>query len=81
MRRPVKPPTEDDSTYLTVVHPYPLNANLQLSMDRRALALWLACCTRKPDVLRAMFHKPKVGLMISIPSLLIASFRLQEWSL
>jgi hypothetical protein len=66
-RPPVKLLTEVDSTYLTVVHPYPPNANLQLPADRRALALWLACCTGKPEVLRAMFHKPKVGnLMISI---------------
>jgi hypothetical protein len=65
---------EDDSTYLTVVHPYPPNANLQLPTDRRTLALWLACCTGKPDVLRAMFHKPKVGLMISALSLLLFFF-------
>jgi hypothetical protein len=84
-RRPVNLPIDDDSTYLTVVHPYPPNANLQLSTDRRTLALWLACCTGKPDVLRAMFHKPKVSLMISAPSFsrvgLIAYFRLQEWPL
>ncbi len=84
-RRPAKLPIEDDSTYLTVVHPYPPNTNLQLLTDRRTLALWLACCTGNSDVLRAMFHKPKVGLMISAPSFsrvgLIASFRLQEWPL
>jgi hypothetical protein len=51
---------EDDSKYLTVVHPYPLNANLHLQADRRALAFWLACCTGK-DVLRAMYHKPTVS--------------------
>ena len=66
-RRLVKQPIEDDATYLTVVHPYPLNTNLQLPTDRRTLALWLACCTGKSDVLCAMFHKPKVGLMISTP--------------
>jgi hypothetical protein len=57
---PVVMPIEEDSIYLTVVHPYPLNANLQLPADRRALALWLACCTGEQNVLRAMFHKPKV---------------------
>jgi hypothetical protein len=77
---------EDDSTYLTVVYPYPLNTNLHLPTDWRALALWLACCTGTQDVLRAMFHKPKVSLMISTffpftPCIgLIASFRLQAWS-
>jgi len=73
-RRPVKLPIENDSTYLTVVHPYPQNANLQLPTDRRTLALWLACCTGKSDALRAMFHKPKVGLMIPTRSPLLIFF-------
>jgi hypothetical protein len=54
------PPPEDEPRYLTVVHPYPLNANLELHADRRTLALWLACCTGK-DVLFAMFYKPSVS--------------------
>ena len=54
---------EDDSTYLTVVHPYPPNANLLLPADQRALALWLACCTGKQEVLLAMYYKPKVNSM------------------
>ena len=53
---------EDDSKYLTVVHPYPLNADLRQDADCRTLALWLACCTGK-DVLRAMYHKPSVSLI------------------
>jgi hypothetical protein len=57
---------EDDSTYLTVVYPYPLNTNLHLPTDWRALALWLACCTGTQDVLRAMFHKPKAASMVLI---------------
>jgi hypothetical protein len=59
-RIPTPPPPEDEPRYLTVVHPYPLNANLELHADRRTLALWLACCTGK-DVLLAMFYKPSVG--------------------
>ena len=51
----------DDSKYLIVVHPYPLNANLELDADQRELALWLACCAGK-DVIRAIFHKPFVSL-------------------
>lgn len=75
---------EDDSTYLTIVHPYPPNANLLLPADQRTLALWLACCTGKQDVLRAMFHKPKVGSVTVYPSsvfALLASIRVREWSL
>jgi hypothetical protein len=61
MRKKAQAPMqlEDDSKYLTVVHPYPLNANLRLEADKRALAFWLACCTGK-DVLRALYHKPTV---------------------
>ncbi len=59
-RIPTPPPPDDEPRYLTVVHPYPLHANLELHADRRTLALWLACCTGK-DVLLAMFHKPAVS--------------------
>ncbi|KAI0264236.1 hypothetical protein BC834DRAFT_826790 [Gloeopeniophorella convolvens] len=54
------PPPEDEPKYLTVVHPYPLNANMELSDDRRNFALWLACCTGK-DPIYAFFHQPAVS--------------------
>jgi hypothetical protein len=60
-RIPTPPPPDDEPRYLTVVHPYPLNANLMTHADRRTLALWLACCTGK-DVLLAMYYKPAVSL-------------------
>ena len=63
-RSKTPPPPDDEPRYLTVVHPYPLNANLMLSADRRTLALWLACCTGK-DVLLAMFCKPAVSGLLS----------------
>jgi hypothetical protein len=59
-REKTPPPPDDEPRYLTVVHPYPLNANLMLHADRRKLALWLACCTGK-EVLLAMYHKPTVS--------------------
>ncbi|KAH9959058.1 hypothetical protein BC827DRAFT_1215573 [Russula dissimulans] len=55
------PPPDDEPRYLTIVHPYPLNANLMLLTDIRTLALWLACRTGK-GVLSSMFHKPSVGV-------------------
>ncbi|KAH9058216.1 hypothetical protein EDB87DRAFT_1578208 [Lactarius vividus] len=64
-RIPTPPPPEDEPRYLTVVHPYPLHANLDLHADRRALAFWLACCTGK-DVLLAMFYKPASPGMVVI---------------
>jgi hypothetical protein len=57
-------PLEDEPRYITIVNPYPLNANLQLDADRRVLALWLACCTGR-DVLLAMFYEPIVSLDFS----------------
>ncbi|KAH9959056.1 hypothetical protein BC827DRAFT_525383 [Russula dissimulans] len=48
---------DDEPRYLTVVHPYPLNANLMLLTDIRTLAHWVACCTGK-GILSSMFHKP-----------------------
>ena len=65
-REKTPPPPEDEPQYLVVVHPYPLNANLLLHADRRALALWLACCTGK-DALFAMFYKPSVSPYTSLP--------------
>ncbi|KAF8504915.1 hypothetical protein F5888DRAFT_1659857 [Russula emetica] len=59
------PPPEDEPRYLVVVHPYPLNANLLLHTDRRALALWLACCIGK-DALYAMYYKPSSPGMVII---------------
>ena len=53
-------PSVDESKYLAVVNPYPLNANLELYEDQRALVLWLACCAGK-EVLRAMFYSPSVS--------------------
>ena len=50
----------DESKYLAVVNPYPLNANFGRYPDQRALALWLACCAGK-EVLRAMFYRPSVS--------------------
>ncbi|KAI0253686.1 hypothetical protein BJV78DRAFT_1122716 [Lactifluus subvellereus] len=60
------PPPDDEPRYLTVVHPYPLHANLELHGDRRTLALWLACCTGKPGVLLAMYHKPTSPGMVVV---------------
>ncbi|KAF8262693.1 hypothetical protein EI94DRAFT_1515222, partial [Lactarius quietus] len=54
------PPSLDQSKYLAIVYPYPLNANLDLHVDQCAMALWLACCAGK-EVLRTIFYKPSVS--------------------
>jgi hypothetical protein len=55
------PPPGDKPVYLTIVHPYPLNANLELPAHQRTLAQWLACCMKNTGVLLAMFHNPTVS--------------------
>jgi hypothetical protein len=53
------PPGDDEPRYLTVVHPYPLNAHMELPEDRENFGRWLACCIG-PDPFYAFFHKPSV---------------------
>jgi hypothetical protein len=78
-REKTPPPPDDEPRYLVVVHPYPLNAHLQLHGDRRTLALWLACCIGK-DVLYAMYHKPSVSqTCFSLPSPRVLAWRVAWW--
>ena len=58
-REKTPPPAADEPKYLTVVHPYPPHANLELEGERKELAYWLASCTGK-DPLLAFFYKPQV---------------------
>ncbi|KAH9058217.1 hypothetical protein EDB87DRAFT_1627177 [Lactarius vividus] len=64
-RIPTPLPPVDGSKYLIVARPYPLDADLELHADQRALVLWLACCVGK-DVLLAMFHRPSSPEMVII---------------
>ncbi|TFY82930.1 hypothetical protein EWM64_g1083 [Hericium alpestre] len=62
-RASTPPPAEDEPKYLTVVHPYPLCATMELFQDQKDFVRWLACCTGK-DVLYAFFHKPSAHDMV-----------------
>ncbi|KAH8984209.1 hypothetical protein EDB86DRAFT_164127 [Lactarius hatsudake] len=64
-RNPTSLPPADGSKYLIVACPYPLNADLGLHADQRALVHWLACCAGK-DTLLAMFHRPSSPEMVII---------------
>ncbi|KAI0919209.1 hypothetical protein AcW1_003353 [Taiwanofungus camphoratus] len=64
-RIPTPPPGDDEPRYLTVVHPYPPHANMELETDRKVFAFWLACCIGK-DNLYAFFHKPLSPNMVII---------------
>jgi hypothetical protein len=52
-----------DTSYLTILNPYPPNASMGLAGDLQKLALWLAAVTEKSSVLMAVFHKPSVRLI------------------
>ncbi|KAI0061938.1 hypothetical protein BV25DRAFT_1826226 [Artomyces pyxidatus] len=64
-RAPTPEPSDEEPKYITVVHPYPLNAHMELPKDQRDFVLWLACCTGK-DVLSAFFHKPSSPGMVIV---------------
>ena len=58
------PVAVDGPKYLTVVHPYPLYANLEVAEEQKQLAHWLAACTGQPDAVTALFHKPRVRTLL-----------------
>lgn len=58
-REKTPPPPDDEPKYLTVVHPYPPHANMELLGDQKEFAYWIASCTGK-DVFLAFFYKPAV---------------------
>ena len=58
-REVTPPPPEDEPRYLTVVYPYPPQANMELVQDCAEFSRWIACVVGK-DVLLALFHKPSV---------------------
>ncbi|TFY66097.1 hypothetical protein EVG20_g4993 [Dentipellis fragilis] len=59
------PPADDEPQYLTVVHPYPLRATMELIKDKKDFSLWLACCTGK-SALWSFFYKPSAPDMVII---------------
>jgi hypothetical protein len=49
-----------DTSYLTILNPYPPNASMELAGDLQKLAMWLAAVTKDSSALMAIFHKPSV---------------------
>ncbi|KZT72383.1 hypothetical protein DAEQUDRAFT_723090 [Daedalea quercina L-15889] len=49
----------DGPRYMTVQHPYPMNADMDIEDDRMAFAYWIASCIGRENLL-AFFHKPNV---------------------
>ncbi|KAI0034884.1 hypothetical protein K488DRAFT_44597 [Vararia minispora EC-137] len=65
-REKTPPPADDEPKFLTVVHPYPRNADMNLPVDRRNVAFWLACITGSQSLLN-MYFKPRVRRARLIP--------------
>ncbi|KAF7311470.1 Glycoside hydrolase family 79 protein [Mycena kentingensis (nom. inval.)] len=57
-RIPTPPPGDDEPKYYTVVQPYPLNANWELSNDYITCGRWVASCLGSPSPFFAIFYKP-----------------------
>ncbi|OBZ69737.1 hypothetical protein A0H81_10136 [Grifola frondosa] len=64
-KRETTPPPVDENRFLTVVHPYPLHANMELESDRKECAYWLACCIPETYLI-AIYHKPSSQNMVII---------------
>ncbi|KZP28423.1 hypothetical protein FIBSPDRAFT_258477 [Athelia psychrophila] len=65
-RTATPPPGDDEPKYLTVVHPYPLHAHMELPKDREDFGRWVACAMGDPDPFYAFFHKPSAPSMVII---------------
>lgn len=71
------PPADDEPRYLTVVHPYPLHAHMELPKDREDFGRWLACCIGS-DPFYAFFHKPSASLWSCGFVIFILTFSLRQ---
>jgi hypothetical protein len=61
VKRPKSPEPIEDSKFLAVVHPFPLNANMELIEDFTNFIYWLASVVGK-DYALGVFFKPSVSL-------------------
>jgi hypothetical protein len=70
VKRPKSPEPVEDSKFLTVVHPFPLNANMEVPNDFKEFMFWLASVVGK-DYALGVYHKPSVSVDMAV---LIAAF-------
>lgn len=59
VKRPKSPEPIEDSKFLAVVHPFPLNANMDVPNDFKEFMYWLASIAGKDYALGA-YYKPSV---------------------
>jgi len=60
VKRAKSPEAIEDSKFLTVVHPFPLNANMEVPNDFKDFMFWLASIVGKDHAL-GVYHKPSVS--------------------
>ncbi|OBZ69908.1 hypothetical protein A0H81_10374 [Grifola frondosa] len=63
--RPTTPTPVDENRFLTIVHPYPLQANMKLQEDREECSRWLARFI-PPNALIAIYYKPRSPSMLIV---------------
>ncbi|KAF5360379.1 hypothetical protein D9756_005185 [Leucocoprinus leucothites] len=63
VKRPKSPEPVEDSKFLTVVHPFPLNANMEVPNDYKEFMFWLASVVGK-DYALGVHHKPSARGMV-----------------
>ncbi|GBE80839.1 hypothetical protein SCP_0305590 [Sparassis crispa] len=68
-KRPPPVQAKEESRFLTVVHPYPAHANMELEDARKNFTYWIAACIGQENIL-AFFHKPLVRHTLSDVSLI-----------
>jgi len=61
VKRAKSPEPVEDSKFYTVVHPFPLNANMEVPNDFKEFMFWLATVVGK-DYALGVYHKPSVSL-------------------
>ncbi|KAJ3571741.1 hypothetical protein NP233_g3549 [Leucocoprinus birnbaumii] len=63
VKRPKSPKPIEDSKFLTVVHPFPLNANMEVPNDFKDFMYWLASVVGTEYAL-GVYHKPSARGMV-----------------
>jgi hypothetical protein len=59
VKKPKSPEPVEDSKLLTVSHPFPANANMEVLSDFKEFMYWLASIIGKDNAL-GVYHKPSV---------------------
>ncbi|KAF9443386.1 hypothetical protein P691DRAFT_713352, partial [Macrolepiota fuliginosa MF-IS2] len=65
VKRPKSPEPVEDSKFLAVVHPFPLNANMEIPNDFKEFMYWLASVVGKDYALSAYYKPSARGMVVA----------------